>query len=76
MRKQPGELSSTTVLEKIFSVNINWPPTTVRMTVNWPRDSQKLDLYIIEGGMYELLFSSQQPKAKDFTRHCCNVLFP
>ena len=26
--------------------------------------------------MYELLFSSQQPKAKDFKRHCFNVLFP
>ena len=26
--------------------------------------------------MYELLFSSQQPKAKDLRRHCCNVLFP
>ena len=26
--------------------------------------------------MYELLFSSQQPKAKDFRRQCCNVLFP
>ena len=26
--------------------------------------------------MYELLFSSQQPKAKDFRRHCCNVIFP
>ena len=26
--------------------------------------------------MYEPLFSSQQPKAKDFRRHCCNVLFP
>ena len=25
--------------------------------------------------MYELLFSSQQPKAKDFSRHCFNVLF-
>ena len=45
-------------------------------TVNWPRDSQKLDLYINEEGMYELLFSSQQPKAKDFRRHCYNVLFP
>ena len=45
-------------------------------TVNWPRDSQKLDLYINKEGMYELLFSSQQPKAKDFRRHCCNVLFP
>ena len=27
-------------------------------------------------GMYEILFSNQQPKAKDFRRHCCNVLFP
>ena len=26
--------------------------------------------------MYEIVFSSQQPKAKDFRRHCCNVLFP
>ena len=26
--------------------------------------------------MYELLFSSQQPKAKDFRRHCFNGLFP
>ena len=48
---------------------------TLGTTVNWPRDSQKLDLYINEEGMYELLFSSQRPKAKDFRRHCCNVLF-
>ena len=26
--------------------------------------------------MYELLFLSQQPKAKDFGRNCCNVLVP
>ena len=26
--------------------------------------------------MYKLLFSSQQPKAKAFRKHCCNVLFP
>ena len=49
---------------------------TVITTVNWLRDSQKLDLYINEEGMYELLFSSQQPQAKDFRRHCCNMLFP
>ena len=49
---------------------------TVGTTVNWPRDSRKLGLYINEEGMYELLFLSQQPKAKDFRRHCCNVLFP
>ena len=26
--------------------------------------------------MYELLFSSQQRKAKNFRRHYCNVMFP
>ena len=41
-------------------------------TVNWPRDSQNYD----EEGMYKLLFSSQQPKAKAFRKHFCNVLFP
>ena len=49
---------------------------TVGKTVHWLRDSQKLDLYINEKGMYELLLSSQQPKTKDFRSHCCNVLFP
>ena len=44
--------------------------------VDWPKDSQKHDIYISEEGMYEIVFSSQQPKAKDFRRHCCNVLFP
>ena len=41
-----------------------------------PKDSRKDDYYINEEGMYEIVFSSQQPKAKDFRRHCCNVLFP
>ena len=45
-------------------------------STNWPKDSQKYDIYVNEEGMYEMLFSSQQPKAKDFRRHCCNVLFP
>ena len=49
---------------------------TVSRTVNWPRDSQKLDLYINEEDMHELLFSSQQPKTKDCRRHCFNMLFP
>ena len=40
------------------------------------KDSQKYDIYINEEGMYEIVFSSQQPKAKDFRRHCCNMLFP
>ena len=44
--------------------------------VDWPKDSQKYDIYTNEEEMYDLLFSSQQPKAKDFRRHCCNVLFP
>ena len=44
--------------------------------VNWPKDSQKYDIYINEEGMYELSLSSQQPKVKDFRRHCCNALFP
>ena len=42
---------------------------------DWPKDSQKYDIYINEEGMYEIIFSSQQSMAKDFRRHCCNVLF-
>ena len=45
-------------------------------SVDWPKDLQKFYIYINEEDMYELLFSSQQPKGKDFRRHCCNVLFP
>ena len=26
--------------------------------------------------MYELVFGSQQAKAEEFRKHCCNVLFP
>ena len=44
--------------------------------MDWPKDSRKGDYYTNEAGMYELLFSSQQPKTKDFRRHCCNVMFP
>ena len=43
--------------------------------VNWPKDSRKYDIYIIEEGVYEVIFSSQQPKAKEFRINCCNVLF-
>ena len=50
--------------------------STAGMTVNWPKDSQKLELYINEEGVYELLFSIQQSKAKHFRRHCCNVILP
>ena len=34
-------------------------------SMNWPIDSQKLDLYINEEGMIELLVSSQQPLSKE-----------
>ena len=44
--------------------------------VDWPKDSPKIDIYIGEEGMYELLFSSQELKTKDFRKHCCNFLFP
>ena len=50
--------------------------TTAGKPVDWPKDSQKCDIYINEEGMYGIVFSSQQPKTKDFRRHCCNVLFP
>ena len=44
--------------------------------MDWPYNSRKDDYYINEEGMYDLLFSSQQPKAKNFRKHCCNVMFP
>ena len=44
--------------------------------VNWPKDSQIYNIYINEEGVYELVFSSQQPEAKNFRRHCCNLMFP
>ena len=43
--------------------------------VDWHRESRKDDYYSNEEGMNELLFSSQQPKAKDFRKYCCKVLF-
>ena len=42
---------------------------------NWPADSQKYDIYISEGGIYELVFGSQQPKAKGFRKNCYNTMF-
>ena len=43
--------------------------------LNWPSDSRKDDYYINEEGMYELVFSSQQQKAKAFRKYCCNEMF-
>ena len=48
---------------------------TAGTPVNWPKDSQKYNLHINEEGMYELLFSSQQPLAKKLRKRCCNVMF-
>ena len=42
----------------------------------WPKNSQPNEYYISEDGMYELVFGSQQPKTKEFRKHCCNVMFP
>ena len=42
----------------------------------WPKNSQPDEYYINEEGMYELLFKSQQPKAKEFRKYCCNEMFP
>ena len=50
--------------------------TAAGKPVDWPKDLQKYDIYTNEEGMYELLFSSQQPKVKNFRKHCFNVFFP
>ena len=44
--------------------------------LEWPKNSQPDDYYINEEGIYELVFGSQQPKAKAFRKYCCSVLFP
>ena len=44
--------------------------------MDWSKDSQKYNIYTKEEGMHELVFGRQQPKVKDFRRHCWNVLFP
>ena len=61
---------NTTHKYQMSSVHVACTP------INWLKDSQKYDVHTNEEGIYELLFSSQQPKAKAFRRHCCNVLFP
>ena len=51
--------------------------TAMGKPVDWLKDSKKYDTYYInEGGMYDIVFSSQQLKAKDFRKHCCNEFFP
>ena len=50
--------------------------TVAGKAADWREGSQKYDIYVNEERMYEIVFPSQQPKAKDFRRHCYNVLFP
>ena len=45
-------------------------------SLEWPPDSRKDEYYLNEEGMYELLFSSQQPLAKKLRKHYCNVMLP
>ena len=73
----------TTDIVKVFCSKENYVQkyqmisvSAANKPVDWPKDLQKYDIYTNEEGMYELLFSIQQPKAKDFRRHCFNVLFP
>ena len=49
--------------------------TAVENSIDWPKDLRKDDYYISKEGMYEIVFSNQQSKAKNFRRYCCNVLF-
>ena len=44
--------------------------------LNWPSDSRKHDYYLNEEGLYKIVFSSQQQKAKAFRKYCCNEMFP
>ena len=44
--------------------------------LEWPKNRQPDEYYIIEEGMYELIFGSQQPKEKTFRNYCCNTMFP
>ena len=73
----------TTDIDKTFCSRENYAHKwqlnkfpTAENFMDWPKDLRKDDYYIHEEGMYELLFSSQQAKAKAFRRHCCSVKFP
>ena len=52
---------------------------TAATRVNWPKDSQKFDIYINEEGMYELVFfqvNSQRQKTLEGTAAmCCFPMF-
>ena len=55
MKKQPDKLLDITLVTKMLGININLRPhPAVGTIVNWPRGSQKLDLYKNEEGMHGL----------------------
>ena len=72
VKNQKLQPSSNTIVVRKTSFSVH----AVCTPVDCLKDLQKYDIYINEEGMYELLFSSQQPKTKNFRKHCCNVMFP
>ena len=63
----------TADLIKTFCSQENYPQKcqlikflTAENFMDWPRDLRKGGYYINEEGMYELVFGSQQPKAKNY----------
>ena len=56
-------------------ISDNWA-VRAQCLLQAPQSIGQYDIYTNEEGMYELLFSSQQPKQKAFRRHCCNGVFP
>ena len=69
------------VLKKYVSIENKQPKHELKGSaaaapaLEWPKNSHTDKYYISEEGMYELVFGSQQPKAKEFKKHCCNVMF-
>ena len=43
--------------------------------VDWPKDSKKDGYYVNEEEIDELVYVSQQPKAKAFRNYCCKTMF-
>ena len=46
------------------------------LPLEWHKNSQPDEYYISQVGMYKLVLGSQQPEAKEFRKHCCNVMSP
>ena len=75
-KKTPDVIVDHVSLEnRAYKYQLTDFPETGKL-VKWPTDSRKDEYYINEEGMYELAFTSQQKKAKEFRKYCCNTLFP